>query len=480
MAALNLDGFSTPVNNFAGLHKLADSSHETQYRNDQLRERKEGKKAATGQWLTNYLDPKDHLTGTNYDPEIVKGFDDLLQEGAALANEGADPNMILMALSPKVAKLNEYSTKAKLVNQRIKEGLSLVPSNGGYNKSEWDKETRKLAFYNDKGEMKDISEVDPNIDWMSEVVAKYPERITTDAGIDEFVKNSPKVTNTGLVKRTNPLGGFQSRKTKVTAPAWMIPNPDGEGMIPKFEYAKDGDKVKTHTFTDSKGNKKEEPVKIFPEDEYNSIISSKSEIKDWMNGQLKLAGYTDLNSTQAKQAARAIMFMELKRRNPANLEDVEEIKANPAPRISIRVDNKGTTSEIPYIDLYKSIEAKTDEVRTNPIVSKVTGKPMPNAVPVNSLDDNEQDVVMAKAKKADGNINDISQIYINRFADGIAIVREVDDVVLGKLSKAGVNVSGNQSLGIKAKQKAVTDAKNTPTKMSDDDLKKLMKEYNLK
>jgi len=240
--AVRVDNFVIPESNLGGFYRVNNTIERKQEKAAELQRQQTAKKAASGQFLSSYLNPKDNLTGTNYDPQIVAGFDGLLQKGMQLANEGADTNMILMALSPEVAKLNEYSTKAKLVNERIKSQLAQIPKNAGYDISKLEQETRTNAFMDENGQLKDISTIDPNTDWLTETLRKYPDRVTTDAGFDEFARTSPKFTNTQTVKRTNSKGGFEMRKSKITSPSWMVVDDEGE-LVPKYEIALEGGNV---------------------------------------------------------------------------------------------------------------------------------------------------------------------------------------------------------------------------------------------
>ncbi len=327
--AVQVQDFVIPEHNYGGLHKAANTVERKNEREQELQRQQTARKGASATFLTNYLDPKDRLTGTNYDPEIVKGFDDLLQEGIKLVNTGADTNMVMMALAPKVSKLNEYSTKAKLVNQRLKEQLAQIPANSGYDKGRLEQQARQAAFMDDKGQLKEIDTVDPEVDYITETIKKYPDRVTTDIGIDEFVRTSPKFTNTDIVKRTNSKGGYERKKTKVTAPAWMIVDDEGE-LVPRYEIALENGQPQTYEFTTTDGKTKNAPIRLMDEKDFNSILSGNPAIADWVRGQvIKANPGIDINSPQAKNAARAIMYDELKRRKPGGMEDVEEVKANP-------------------------------------------------------------------------------------------------------------------------------------------------------
>lgn len=344
---VNVQGFVTPEQDFRGLHKAADSLERKNYREEQLRLQREGKRAATASFLSNYLDKKDYLTGTLYDPEIARQLQDALMEGSKLASEGADPNMIMMALSPKVNKLNQYSTNAKFVNQRLKDQLAQVKPNMGYDLKALESEARKLAFLDSDGKLRDISTVDPEVDYLTETIKKYPERVTTDAGIDEFVKTSPKFTNTKDISAYNEKGGMHRKKVSITAPNYLVTDTDERGavtgLVPKHEGALENGKPLMYEFDDGKGGKKKAQVRLFDEREFDSMMQGNPGIADWVRGQVMRANpNADLSSPQAKIAARAIMYDEMKRRMPGGIVDVEVQKENPAPRITI---NAGGSSK---------------------------------------------------------------------------------------------------------------------------------------
>lgn len=329
-----VERFYTPEHDFGELHRISDKIERNRYREEQRAEREAVRNAATGKFLADYLDPKSFLTGTYYDPQIVKGFNDLLVEGSALAKKGADANMLMMALGPKVNQLSQYSTKAKLLNERLKTQLSHIKPNMGYDVPKLEQEARRAAFFDPTGKLKDINTVDPEMDWVSEVIKISPEKVTTDVGIDEFVKNSPKFVNTKDVTTYTPRGGMERKKVKITSPNWLVPDNDEKGamtgLVPRYQTAMDGGSPVMHEFTDDQGNKKTAPVRILDEGDFKSILSSNPGIADWVRGQVRLANPDiDLNSPQATIAARAILYNELKRRKPGGIEDVEVTKPNP-------------------------------------------------------------------------------------------------------------------------------------------------------
>jgi hypothetical protein len=230
MAGLDLSGFVGESQKFQGLYQAAETLERRKFRDDQLAQQKEGRVAATSKFLADYLDPKDRLTGTNYDPESVRQLQETLQEGATLASKGANTADIMMALGPRVNKINEYSTKAKLVNQQIKSSLDKLKTYGGYNVAALEDEAKKLAFQDEKGGLKDISLVDPQTDWVTEATRLKPDVVTTAAGLDELVKKTPVATISRNVV-TSKMGRTKNVKYDATHPWWMDLKRDEQGEI---------------------------------------------------------------------------------------------------------------------------------------------------------------------------------------------------------------------------------------------------------
>jgi hypothetical protein len=488
MPPLDISGFVTPEQNFGGLYKAADRMEQNAYRDEQMRLRKQqiaesekGKRAANAKFLMGYLDPKDHLSGSPYDPEIVKGFSELLAEGAALANEGVDANMLMMALAPKVNKLSEYATKAKLINLRLKDQFSKIQSIKGYDLSKLEAEARKVAFYDNEGKLKDLSTVDPNIDYLTETIKLYPDRVTTDAGFDDFVKGSPKYSNTKDITSYTPTGGMSRKKVNITSPNWMMPDTDARGattgIVPKYQVALEDGQPLMHDFVDKDGKVTKAAVRLMDETEFDSMMAGNPGMADWVRGQVKKSagGDIDLNSPQAKNLARAIVYDELKRRNPGSIQDVEIQNRPSAPEIRNYITGSyyaprkssggsgGGNSELEINDVYSII----DEMATK---KKSERRPY---LQVNLLPAEAQSVVIDFARKLKGD-NEISQedIKIIKDNDGkIGIYDAGDNKLIGYLNATGTNLKVQPSVKEKRevikKGNSVTKPKNDPLGLFD-------------
>lgn len=462
MAQLDLHGYVAPVDNFSGIYKNADTLERQKEKQDQINLQREGKKNAAGTFLNNYLDRKDFLTGTVYDPEITRQLNDAMMEGSKLAMQGADAPTLMMALGPKVNKIAEYASKAKFINQDLKAKLQQIPQNAGYDKQALENETLKTAFLDENGKLKDISTIDPQIDYLGQTISSKPELVTNDAGIDEFVKHSPKYVDTKDITTYTPSGAMTKKKVKVTSPDWLIPDVDQRGgvtgLTPRYQTALENGEPVMHNFTDEKGKSVSAPVRLLDEGLFNSILSQNHGIADWVRGQVKRANpQIDMNSAQAKNAARAILYDELKRRKSGGMEDVE-VQNKPS---TYEIKNYlgiggGGASGLNVNDLYDRIESKIN-------------KDISNDVPTtrfNALDSDEQSVVMdAVNKVASKQGLDVSNLFLASKDGKIAVYKTGDngerhttaENLITTLPKTGVNLKAQP--GVKEKRAVIQQGK---------------------
>jgi hypothetical protein len=480
---MNLSGFVTPEQDFGGLYKVTDTIRRKQYQDAAAKAQESSKKNASAKFLTDYLDPKAHLTGTAYDPQIIKGFNDLLQEGMELVNQGADNNTLLMALGQKAGKLSQYSQTAKVVSDRIAKQLQAVPSSG-YDKSKLEAEARRTAFYNEDGSLKDLAEVDPEKDWLTEAVKLYPERVTTDASIDEFVNKSQKIVNTEDVTTYTPTGGMSRSKKKITSYPWQVPDigerGELQGMVPKYDVALEGGQPLIHEFVDEKGSKTKAPVRLLAMDQFKSILANNSGIADWVRGQVKehISEYGDgnikLDSPQATNVARAILYDELKRRGGFGMEDIE-------------IQNKPSAQEIRINYGYSPYSSRgggsggSGESSINDMMGRISNKVQQAApgkgFPINQLDSDEQTAVIDIAKKLSGEpelSNGDFYLKVDGNKIGIYLTDKEQKAMgrstpfLGNLSEIGVNVKVQPS--VKEKREVIKGAGSKTTKSNNDPL----------
>lgn len=326
MALPNIRGFVTPEQEFGGIYQAGEIIQRNRYRDEQQQREREGRLAATGKFLTDYLDPKDRLTGTAYDPEIVRQLNDALVEGAELAKKGAGTSDILMALGPKVGRISEYSQKAKLVNKAIGDAVAKLKPYKGYNTDALAEEAKKMAFYDEGGKLKDITTVDPNVDWVTETVKTRPDLVTTSAGLEDFIAKTPMREYANEVQTM--FGGRKKNvKYDAKSPFWMDVQTDEQGnAITDKSGNPVGLGVKSEIWKDDKGQplidpETKQPYKMLGKPEYNSIMAHNPDVADWVRGQV-VSTFRQMgekvpaeDSPQWEGMARNILHDELKTRD---------------------------------------------------------------------------------------------------------------------------------------------------------------------
>jgi hypothetical protein len=348
MAGIDIQGFVTPEQSFSGVYHAADTLEKQRYRKEQQQAQREGRIAATGKFLTDYLDPKDRLTGTNYDPEIVKQLNDALVEGADLASKGADTASIIMALGPKVGKINEYSQKAKAVNKQINDATAKLKPLKGYNTDAISEEAKKLAFYDDKGKLKDITTVDPDKDWVTELVTQKPELATSGAGLDEFVNKTP-MKEYGSKVQTMYAGKKRNVQYDAKSPFWMDVQVDKDGNAVTDKSGNPvGLDVSGEVITDDKHqpivSPEGQPYKALPKPEYDAIMQHNPDVADFIRGRVREKFRTEggeipkEGTPQWELMARRLLRDELKTRDRSYFKPRdEETKSNILTKIELGV-----------------------------------------------------------------------------------------------------------------------------------------------
>lgn len=385
--ALDLSGFNQPEQQFGGLYKAADRLEQNKREDERISREREGKQAATSKFLTDYLDPKDHLTGTNYDPQIVGGFQNVLQKAQQLAAKGAPTNDILMAIGPDVSKLNQYSVTAKTINQRIKDSVSKVKPYSGYNTEALETEAKKQAFYGSDGKLKDISAVDQDQDYVSLAAKNSPELVTTGKGLDDFIAKTPM--NENSFSGTTAYGG-RSKQTSfdVKSHDWMQPDRDAKGNIATDENGMARPMVVKGTPMLDDNNRPimntetGKPFMVMDKGYFQAVMQHNPDIADFIRGQVnkhfKDAGAEKLpveNSPQWDMMARHILGDELQTRDHSSLK-TREVQKESAQAIKIDIaQHPDQLTDIAKFNAaqrgtgdYAAYNPKTGKaVKTNPI-----------------------------------------------------------------------------------------------------------------
>lgn len=384
---LDLSGFKNKPQEFEGLYQAANTLEKRKYRDAQLAEQREGKRLATSKFLTDYLDPKERLTGTNYDPEIVKQFDDLLMQGSALASKGASASDIQMALGPQVNKINEYSTKAKLINQQIKQSTERLKGYGGYNLGALEDEAKKMAFQTDNGKLKDISTIDPNIDWVTEITQKRPELVTTGAGLDQFVNKTPSATYE-RTHQSSYAGKARNVKYTATHPFWEDLATDDNGQIKVDKIGNPiGLDVVSGVIKDDHGDSMIDPETNTPfrgmdKNNFTAIMQHNPDVADYVRGQInthyRQAGAKEIpkeGSPQWLAMGQHILGEELKTRSKSSFKTIDK-QTETGARVKVEIAQDPTMLQATkdYYDAIRKPGGSNDKVnKTTTYADVLTG-----------------------------------------------------------------------------------------------------------
>lgn len=341
--AVPVDRFVTPEQDFAGLQQVGD----TMQRNRIMEERKQeelrqeekervGKTAASMRYFANYLDPKDRYTGTYYDPKMNEYLGNALTQAYDLARKGAGEAEILTAISPLVNKANDYQQKAKMYSENKKQLLAAVKGQKGYNIENISKYLDQEMF-----EGKDIEKVDPAdmFGALDNVYTKYGSQITNDEALDELISKLPTSKVTTDIISYNARGGKQRNKAMVDMPNIFVQEEENgqTTFVPRYDKATDFGEDIVAEFEDASGQKVEAPVRLLEQKTFDQIIKSSPAIQHRLgalvNEAIQAGKYTDangrpltLNSPQAQNLARAILYDELKSKGQVQRNIVQETK----------------------------------------------------------------------------------------------------------------------------------------------------------
>lgn len=324
---LNLQGFITEPNQWAGLYHAADQLEKRKLRQDQLAAQQQAKRNASGAFLQNYLDPKDYLSGTQFDPLILQGLDEAKRQGAQLVSSGVDNAGLMMALGPLVNKVSTYSTNAKNINKQVDDQIKLMKDSGeiGYDYNSLKQEALRNAFYkqNAQGQMQlDPDQADPSIDWISKAIELSPEKVTNTAGFDTFADKAKLKSETFSTAEYDKFGTLNKHNVNAKFQEYMVPeykNGKLMGFVPKFDQMFEGQNPLMHTFSDESGKKARAQVRVLDSAIYEGLPKG---LRDNVRGQVKqhLNEYETAtgekiapNSAKAKWVERALAYNELNR-----------------------------------------------------------------------------------------------------------------------------------------------------------------------
>lgn len=446
--------FIIPEANYEGLYKLSDNLGRQQRAKQAEEQRLANLRGVTTKTLMDFADPKEALSGTPTDPETIKRFAEIQKLGLDFINQnkGVDQNQLLMYLSPKVNELREYTERAKVIKGKINKRLEGITDNSGYDRTKLSEQALKKAWYNSDGSVKSLNEINPDIDYVSLAVEENPYEVTNNKGLDEWLKGQRLFDASDKITEWTSRGGKTMRKVKTTAYNFAVPELDEKGVhtrnfVPKYDLAIDGDEQITF---------EGKQIPLLDEKVFNTIMGNSQGTADWVRGQvMDYINKTDIrdadgnrisiNSPQAKNVGRYILYEELKGRGMGSMQNEAENKPNQikffAPR-SGGSGGGGSNSEAVINNIYQRIRDIMDKV------------PKGSWQQINTLDNDMQGVLFKALENAghtdlterDVQLENIDgKIYITyskQYAKEDPTVRARDPIT--SLSFIGTNMAGRQ------------------------------------
>lgn len=367
---IDVRGLTNQYPEWAGLYKMADSLNEQTLRKQSLAAQQSNKRGAAGAFLQSYLDPKDYMSGTAYDPMILQGLQEAMQQGSKLAMAGADAPTLMMTLGPMVNRLTTYSTNAKNINKQVDDAINNMKADKqeGYDWAALKRESLQNAFFKTDESGKpvlDPTKADPSIDWVQKAIQDSPEKVTTPEAFDLYAKNAQVNKTLKDIVTMDPMGRKVQTKAHLIAQNYLTPEYNDDktikDFVPYHDLATEKGSPLYHVFDDGKGGKTKAQVRLLDEKIFDSLRPGQI---NYIRGLVKqhLKEYQDAtgqviteNSPQAKLVARALAYDELNKptRKAKNIEFVHKDQYSP----------QEVTLNVHSTDKYQETERKTAESR---------------------------------------------------------------------------------------------------------------------
>jgi hypothetical protein len=366
--ALDIQGFVTPEQSFKGLTDVGEIFAKKKAAAAKAAEAAAANKEVMNKALLSMADPKDYLSGSPYDPNVVEGFNKIYKHGMELMETpGMTTSMLYAGLAPEVENVTKYATIAKVSKKGLDEGITKYGDNAGYDKAALYNQAINSVFFHEDGTPKEMNEIDLSVNPYEDVIQKHPELVTTNKGVDEWLKGEPVNTQTIKTKTRDKSGIVRSADTEITAPSWsQLETKDGVHtgkFIPQYELATESNQPIKHVWTDESGKKHEDEVRILPDDTYKRIMANSRATNDFVRGQVKLhlneyesatGQKLDMNSPQAETLAKAILYKELEGRSPGKYKDAT-VSMQPITNINVRTGG-GADGDAMVKDVFKLID----------------------------------------------------------------------------------------------------------------------------
>lgn len=343
---------------------------------ERLKIAQEGKREQSGKFLQEWLSPEHYLSGTAYDPVTTSSLGNIMQRLSGMAEQGADIPTLLQAGGPDVAKLSEYTQKAKVVKTQLENGIKQMRESGvkGVDFEKVYNRAQRLAFHDvdpttGKESLKNPAGVDPGTDYLQQAIQEHPDEVMNGGDIQAYAKAIPVQKTLADIKQYDAGGGLNSNRVHFVAPKTFVPEVDAQGvttgMVPRHEIFTDGGKPVMHPFTGPDGKTVQAPVRMLDENDFDAMTQEKPLIANYLMGEVKKhwpqyegAKPYDPHSPEAKRVARAFAYDEINRGTGGNIENAA-VQDKPGAQ-QVMMHMYGGLEQRAYDRAYGAAEGKYD------------------------------------------------------------------------------------------------------------------------
>ena len=413
--ALDIHGFVIPEQSFKGLTDVGEIFAKKKAAAAAAAAAKQEKKAVNAKWLSTYLNEKDYLTGTVYDPHQVEAVSTLLNNGMELANSGADFPTLFSYVNQGTKKISADAETLKELERQRKEASAAYKAIPGFDEEKFNKEFRNNAYLNPDGGLKDdISSIDHTKDYAGYTINNSP--VWNAGAVSDYVsKATPKSYDT-KVQVIQPNGSSRTVSGKMTHLDFMQPSYDEKGRFtgqwsPKTEYHTDGGVRTQEPVLDAEGNQVMEngkpvmqDVKLLPLNEYKGAMQSPG-FSLFIRQQTRAAG---LNPDDPKsipyQQKISWDYLNETSRDKGSLSETKIEKAAPI-NVNVRTGGGKDGGEAPFNPIYQKL---------NTIASDMIDNKKYNFIPINKLPGDVADALIKSYASAIG--KDVTKVKTSEFA----------------------------------------------------------------
>lgn len=310
----------------------------------------EQKREEAGNFLRQYLNPKDYLTGSEYDPAVNVKLQAAMQHGAQLASQGADIPTILQGIGGEVRDLSTYVTAAKTIDQQVKDGIGQMKEAGvkGVDFERAAYRAKALAFHATDPKtgaevgLKNPQDVDVSQNYLQRAIEEHSEETTNGAGVEAYAKTLPSQKILRDIQQSDAYGNTVTNKVHTTAPQGFVPDVDPKtgrttAMVPPHDIATEQGDPLLHTFAGPDGKPVQAPMRLLDENHFDAMLKSDPYIAHYYMGEVKQhwGEYEgnkpyDPSSPDAKRIARAYAYDDLKQHTPTSIELAQSNKESAA------------------------------------------------------------------------------------------------------------------------------------------------------